>query len=293
MKQRDVLTGIANRAARARPHEPTSTLLSLREQGADAFNVVSRSLREEFPFLRSGRENMEDSELEQFDGLFAWLVEQLRTFPSEATDPERCLKNILALAALLESDAQLWDELAKAVPNVPELLIVTLTRMIKESKSADQEILASAYYSTGQTQMLLADIASKNWRAVEWAVDRLRNWFPAKHHALAALYRFDRPGLQAILEEEDDFFEIVAYVRHAPAAQSLQLAIANTNWTLKFWALYYSAIRAARGSESYPTEWRILLSEAAKVPNEWTRWLAVLNEYPGRRRFRLACPQTA
>jgi hypothetical protein len=115
-------------------------------------------------------------------------------------------------------------------------------------------------------------------------VDRL--WMeirsPAKQQASAALYRFDRPCLEAILERENDFFEIAAYVFHAPMVQSLQLAIASTNWTSKFWTLHHSACQAARGSESYPMEWEILLSEAAKVPSEWVRWLTVLNEYPGR-----------
>lgn len=284
MKQRDVLTRIADRAAGAQLHEPTFLNLSHFEQEADAFNAVSQSLCKEFPFLCSGRENMEDFELEQFDGLFAWLAEQLRTFPKDAANPEQCLTNILALAALLECDAQLWDELAKAVPIVPELLTVSLAKIIKENRADGQGILSRERYSTSQIQMLLGGIASKNWRSLEWVVDRL--WYatysPAKHHALAALYRFDRPSLESILEGENDFFEIAAYVLHAPVAQSLQLAIASTNWTFKFWTLHHSASQAARGRESYPTEWEILLSEAAKVQDEWTRWLAVLNKYPER-----------
>ena len=101
MKQRDVLTGIADRAAKAQPHEPTSLSRSRLEQGADAFNVVSQSLCKEFPFLCSGRENMENFKLEQFDGLFSWLAEQLRTFPKDATNSEQCLTNITsALPAL-------------------------------------------------------------------------------------------------------------------------------------------------------------------------------------------------
>lgn len=284
MKQRDVLTRIADRAAGAQLHEPTFLNLSHLEQEADAFNAVSHSLCKEFPFLCSGRENMEDFELEQFDGLFAWLAEQLRTFPKDATNPEQCLTNILALAALLECDAQLWDEMAKAVPNVPELLAVSLAKTIKENKAYSHSILAGAHYSSSQIQVLLADIASKDWKSVEWVVAHLwmELWSPAKQHASAALYRFDRRSLESILEEENDFFEIAAYVLHAPVAQSIQFAIAGTNWTFKFWALHHSASQAARGSESYPMEWKILLSEAAKVPDEWTRWLAVLNEYPGR-----------
>jgi hypothetical protein len=215
MKQSDVLVGIADRATRARLYKPTSLNLSLVEREIEAFDAVLSKLREEFPFLCSYKEEMEDSELEQFDGLFAWLTEQLRTFPNDAKNPEQSLTNILALAALLECDAQLWDELAKAVPNVPELLIITLTKIIKENRANGQEILVGARYSDNEIQVLLADIAS-------------------------------------------------------------------TNWTFKFWTLYHSARQDAIGSESYPMEWEILLSEAAKVPSEWVRWLAVLNEYPGR-----------
>jgi hypothetical protein len=284
MKQSDVLTGIADRAAGAQPLEPVSLSFPLLEQGADAFDAVSWKLLEEFPFLCSGREEMDDSELEQFDGLFAWFAEQLRTFPKDTTNSERYLTDMLALAALLECDAQLWDELARAVPNVPESLIVTLAKIIKENRADGQDILASAHFSTSQIHVLLADVASKDWRSVECAVAHLwmELWSPAKQHASAALYRFDRPSLESIFEGENDFFEITAYVLHTPAAQSLHLATVSTNWTFKFWALHHSANCASRGSESYPMEWEILLSEAAKVPDEWTRWLAVLNEYPGR-----------
>ncbi|QOJ22223.1 MAG: hypothetical protein HRU78_00025 [Gammaproteobacteria bacterium] len=284
MKQRNILVGIADRATRARPYKPTSLNLSLVERGVEAFDAVSSKLCEEFPFLCSYKEEMEGSELEQFDGLFAWLTEQLRTFPKDATNPEQSLTNILALAALLECDALLWNELAKAVSNVPELLTITLTKIIKKNRADGQEILAGARYSANEIQVLFADVASKDWKSVEWVVNHL--WVeirsPAKQHASAALYRFDYPRLKSILEEENDFFEIAAYVFHAPAAQSLQLAIASTNWTFKFWALYHSVRCAESGSEGYPVEWQILLSEAAKVPDEWARWLAVLNKYPGR-----------
>jgi len=284
MKQSDVLTGIADRAAGAQPYEPTSLNLSLIDQGVEAFDAVSSKLCEEFPFLCSYKEEMEDSELEQLNGLFAWLAEQLRTFPKDATNPEQSLTNILALAALLECDAQLWDELAKAVPNVPEPLIVTLGKTIEENWGDGQSILLDAHYSTSHISALLANVASKDWKSVEWAVNHLwwEIWSPAKQHASAALYRLDRQCLEVILEGENDFFEIAAYVFHAPAAQSLQLAIASTNWTFKFWAFYHSVRCAVEGGEGYPLEWQILLSEAAKVPDEWTQWLAVLNEYPGR-----------
>lgn len=284
MKQSDILVGIVDRATRAQSYKPTSLNLSLVERGVEAFDAVLSKLCEEFPFLCPYKEEMEDSELEQFDGLFAWLTEQLRTFPNDAKNPEQSLTNILALAALLECDVQLWDELAKAAPNVPELLIITLTKIIKENRANGQEILAGARYSDNEIQVLLADIASKDWKSVEWLVAHLwmEIWSPAKQQASAALYRFDRQSLESILEGENDFFEIAAYVSHAPTAQSLQLAIASTNWTFKFWTLHHTARQAASGSESYPIEWEILLSEAAKVPGEWTRWLAVLNEYPGR-----------
>lgn len=284
MKQRDVLFGIAERAARTQPHKPISLSRSLVERGVEAFDAALRQLREEFPFLCSGKEELDNSELEQFDGLFAWLAEQLRTFPKGVTNPERYLTDMLALAALLECDAGLWDELAQAVPNAPEHLIVTLAKIIEENRIDVQDILTGARYSSSEISVILASVTSKDWKSVQWVADHLwwGIWSPTKQHASAALYRFDRPRLEAIFEGETDFFDIAVYVFHTPAAQSLQLAISSTNWTFKFWALYHSVRWAEKSKESYPVEWQILLSEAAKVPDEWTRWLAVLNEYPGR-----------
>lgn len=63
MKQRNVLTGIADRTAGAQPYKPTSLNLSLVERGVEAFDAVSSKLCEEFPFLCSYKEEMEDSVL--------------------------------------------------------------------------------------------------------------------------------------------------------------------------------------------------------------------------------------
>jgi hypothetical protein len=284
MKLHDALTGIHQRAAGRHPLSPTSFDIPPPDSGTYTFNFVSQSLYEEFPFLRSDNENMKDSELEQFNGLFAWLVEQLRTFSEPLTSTERSLTNILALAAMLECNNLVWDELAKAVPKISKPLLLALAKRIKETKINGKHVLMGLSCSTSRAQTILADVASKNWRSVEWILNHLsmRIWSPDKQHASAALYRFDRPRLESILEEERDFFEIAAYVLHAPTIQSLQLAIVSKNWTLKFWTLYRSVRCAAAGSESYPIEWQLLLSEAAKVPDEWARWLAVLNEFPGR-----------
>src|SRR5690606_16173702 len=73
-----------------------------------------------------------------------------------------------------------------------------------------------------------------------------------------------------------------AYVLHAPVAQALTLALTSKNWTFKFWAFHRSARFAAAGKQSYTLEWEELLTQAAAEPEEWPRWLAVLNEYPER-----------
>lgn len=284
MKQRTPLFGISERLLECQSLAPTTIIPSSLEVGTDVFNETYRRLSEEFSFQYSDQEEMNDSDIEKFDSLFSWLVEQLRTFPSGATNPKQHLKQMLAVAAFLESDDQLWDELAKATPNVPELLIDNLALIIDEHRADGPKILASAHLEAHQIHSILTDIASKDWQSLAWATDQLETyiWSPIKQHAWAALYRFDHPRLKSTLEAESEFFEIFSYILHAPVTQSLHLAPSSKNWTLKFWALYNSVRAAARGADHYPAEWELLLSEAAKIPEEWVRWLAILNSYPGR-----------
>lgn len=283
MKRRDVLVGIAGRASQVEPLEPTSKNVSFNGE-TDDFDTMFFALRKGFPGLYMGKDEIEGSELEQFDALFAWLAQQLCTFPSGTISPQRHLTKLLALATLLEHESQLWDELAKAIPSVSPLLVDSFARVLTECRIDGQKALKRACISDAHIGNALADIAHKDWRSVEWVVEHLSGilWSAAKRHASIALYRFDRSRLESVLEREDDLFEITSFVLHVPAAQSLQLALTTGNWTLKFWALHASALGAARRGSSYPQEWQVLLSQAAAVPTEWIRWLAVLNEYPSR-----------
>jgi len=284
MKQGDVLIGIAERTAATKPYEFRTMDLPVAAQGLSTSEAIFSQLNDEFPFLWSGREVMQDFEVEQFDRLFAWLVEQFRAFPNGAGSPEQHLTKMLALAALLEYDGQLWDELVKSVPDVPEPLLLTLIEVVRQNRSEGQEILANARYRDSQAAKVLTGVASKDWKAVQWEEEQLYIFTrsPVKHQAFAALHLFCRPRMQAMFEVENDFFEIVSYIFHAPPDQSLRLAMDCSNWTFKFWALFHSVKLSARGGESYPVEWTTLLSQVASVPDEWARWLSVLNEYPGR-----------
>ncbi|MFZ3003407.1 MAG: hypothetical protein WA071_24035 [Undibacterium umbellatum] len=284
MKQIDILKGIVGRAAKAQLLEPTFKGLLALSENSNFFEEVMFELCEEFPFLRSHKESFDDFEVQTFDGLFAWLTEQLKDFPKDSDNPEICLIKILALSKLLDDNGLLWDELYTAVNCVPEQLIVSLGDVIREKKADGHAIFSRIHYNTDYVHQILADVSAKNWKSVEWSVNNLweETWTSEKRQAYAALYRFDRSNLESLLEEQSDFLEILTYVLHAPVAQSLNLAVASTNWTFKFWALHNSAALAARQGDCFPIEWGVLLSQAARVSDEWKRWLAVLNEYPSR-----------
>lgn len=283
MKSRDILSGIAVRAATTKPIEPGFTALPY-EGGVDDFDALTWSLREEFPFLHAGKDEIDDTDVAKFDGLFAWLADQLRKFPDGAPAPERRLVDMLALATMLESDAELWGELAQVVPELPPLLIDGVAKIFTDTRPDGREFLERAHYSLTQISTALDDVARKDWKSVEWTMDQLwdRLWLPLKSHTAAALHQYDRARLEALVERADDLFEVAAYVLHAPVAQALTLALTSKNWTFKFWALHRSARYAAAGKPSYPLEWETLLTQAAGEPEEWVRWLAVLNEYPSR-----------
>lgn len=283
MKSSDILSGIAVRAAAATPIEPSFTALPY-EEGVDDFDTLTYSLGEEFPFLHAGKEEIDNADVAKFDGLFAWLADQLRKFPPGAPAPERRLVDMLALATMLEGDAELWGELALAVPSLPPLLLDGIAKVFTDTRPDGRVFLQRAHYSPAQISTGLDDVARKDWKSVEWTMDQLwdRLWLPLKTHTAAALHQYDRPRLEALVDRADDLFEVAAYVLHAPVAQALTLALTSKNWTFKFWAFHRSARFAAAGKPSYPLEWETLLSEAVAEPEEWPRWLAVLNEYPSR-----------
>lgn len=283
MKSRDILTDISIRSATAQPIEPSFTALSY-EGGDTDFEALTCSLHEEFPFLSVNMEEIDDGDIAQFDGLFAWLVDQLRNFPNGAPDPERHLVYILVLAMMLESDHELWEEIAKAVPKLPTTLIDEIAKVFVNARPDNRKLLKQVHSNPNQISTVLDDIAKKDWESVEWTMIHLWGWawLPLKSHAAAALYQYDRTRLEILIECTGDFFEISTYVLHAPSEQTLTLAKASKNWTFKFWALHKSAKDAAAGKQSYPHEWEALLNQAAGEPEEWARWLAVLNKYPSR-----------
>ncbi|WP_290676842.1 hypothetical protein [Aquabacterium sp.] len=283
MKSRDILCGIAARAAAAMPIEPSFTNLPY-EGGVDDFDTLAYSLSEEFPFLHTDKEDVDSANVTKFDGLFAWLADHLRSFPDGAPNPERRLVDMLVLATMLEGNAALWGELAQAVPSPPPLLLEGIAKVFTDTRPEGRVFLERAHYSPEQISSVLDDVARKDWKSVERTMDRLedRLWLPLKTQTAAALHQYDRPRLEALVDRADDLFEVAAYVLHAPVAQALTLALTCKNWTFKFWAFHRSARFAAAGKQSYPLEWEALLTEAAAVPEEWPRWLAVLNEHPSR-----------
>lgn len=282
MKSRDILNGIAVRAAVAMPIVPKCTALSYR--GIEDFETLTHSLSEEFPFLYQGKDEFDSAEVEKFDGIFAWIVEQLRKFPNGAPDPERRLVDILALTTMLEGDPDVWGEISQAIPRLPPLLLDGISKLFTDTKPDGRAFLERAGYSPEQISIALDDIARKDWKSVESTMDQLSNWLwlPLKSQSAAALHQYDRARLQDLVDRTDDLFEVAAYSLRAPVAQALALALTSRNWTFKFWAFHRSAIFAAAGNQSYPLEWETLLTQAAAEPDEWPRWLAVLNEYPSR-----------
>lgn len=284
MKQREVLEAVFERIATVTPYAPNSLNLAPLESGGYTFQAAVRNLSEEFRFFGPYVEDLEESERAPFEGLFAWLREQIQSFPDNAINPEQSSAKILALAALFELDRCLWDQLAKVVTPMPDSFVATLRKQINEFKVDANDALTGTGVDPEKQIEVLADIASRNWGDLDWAFDYLQNqvWSDAKNHILMALYSFDRSSVQSIVEEENDFFEIASHIFHIPAQQCLQLAIASTNWTFKFWTIYWTVRGAVGGRPRYLMEWETLLSQAARFPDEWARWLAVLNKYPSR-----------
>ncbi|WP_148278572.1 hypothetical protein [Burkholderia sp. KJ006] len=284
MKQEEVLIGIAERKATVHPLEPASLRFSLLQHDGPAFDLVLSNLLEEFPFLWNGREELTDFELEQFDRLFGWFVVQFVEFIDDSEKPEAELAKLLAVAATLDFKDQLWGEVYKVAPTISERLLSTLANLMRERHVNSEEILARAHLNADQIKLVVANVTSKNWKSLEWVLDHF--WMdyrsPIKLQASAALYRYDRSLLQSLIENEHDLFEVASFVRHAPIEWSLRFALESKNWTLKFWAFHNSVRHAAHDAAFYAGEWETLLSEASRNPNEWSRWLAVLNESPAR-----------
>ncbi|GEQ77572.1 hypothetical protein CTTA_4577 [Comamonas testosteroni] len=76
---------------------------------------------------------------------------------------------------------------------------------------------------------MLVSVARKDWKSIESTMNRFGDWLwlPLKTHAAAMLHQYDRPRLEDLVDRTDDFFEVAAYVLHAPMAQTLTLALTN------------------------------------------------------------------
>lgn len=284
MKQQEALVGVADRITGAEPLQPESLGFSLLEYGEAAFELVLSNLVDEFPFLWNGREYFVGCEPEQFDRLFCWLVRKIFDFPCGLMRPEADLAKLLAVAAALDCDDQLWDEIHRINPILPEWVVAALAGLIKESHVDSEQVINRHYCSDSYAREIKEDIANKDWKSVEWIVDQF--WMdyrsPIKLQAAAALHRYNVPLLQSLIEGEKDFFEVASYTRHAPIEKIMPLAVASQNWTFKFWAFHRTITSPNRNLKSYPSEWELLLQEASKNPAEWPRWLSVINEYPSR-----------
>ncbi|RBH54885.1 MULTISPECIES: hypothetical protein [Pseudomonas] len=284
MKQQEALVGIADRITGTEPLQPETLGFSLLEYGEAAFELVLDNLVGEFPFLWNDREYFEGGESEQFDRLFCWLVREIFDCPCGLIRPEADLAKLLAVAAALDCDDQLWGEIYRINPVLPEQVIAALASLIKESHVDSEQVINRHYCSDSHVREIKEDIANKDWRSVEWIVDQF--WMdyrsPIKLQAAAALHRYNVPLLQSLIEGEKDFFEVASYTHHAPIEKIMPLAVASQNWTFKFWAFHRSVTHASRNIPSSPNEWELLLREASKSPTEWSRWLSVINEYPSR-----------
>lgn len=284
MKAEDILIGIAARAATATPVTPSFTSLPYASD-EDGLNARAMSMADEFPALFTHREVIAALDVLVFDGLFAWLAEQVRSFPAGSSDPDRSMVDMLTLASMLEHDGVLWGELAKAVPNPSPAFIEALDDLFDKAGVEGPVLLARVRYQPAQIAMALDEAKSKDWRGFEWTMDRLDDytWLPLRTHAGAALYQFDRPRLVSRIDAMQDVFQVATHLHRAPVPHVIALALVVKNWTFKFWAFHRSARYANAGKvPPFSTEWQTLLSEAAKDPEEWGRWLAVLNEYPSR-----------
>lgn len=283
LKSNEILSGIAIRAAAATPIEPSFTAFPCKGSSGD-FESLTYSLHQEFPFLNAGNDDIDGTDVARFDGLFTWLVNQLRKFTDSAPAPELRLVNMLALATVLGGNAELWTELAKSVPSLPPLLLDRIAKVFTKTSLDGRLVLERMHGSPAQIEIALKNVARKDWKSVERTMNQLEGmlWLPLKANTAAALYQYDRLRLEALVEDTDGFFEIAAYVLHVPVAQALTLALTSKNWTLKFWGFHRSAKEASKGGLSYHCEWQTLLTQAAGKTEEWARWLAVLNEHPSR-----------
>lgn len=284
MKLEDALIGIA-----ARTNDKTTDCASTLKFSAFkadqlTFDVIFHSLMEEFPGFWDGAREYEKSEMHSLDRLFLMLIEQLKQFPKRPEEQSSAIIKILALSAFLEHEDQLWQEVLKTNVQISTTLIDKLKETFVESRVDSKAVLVDSHPSEEMTNLILSEIADKDWRSVEWTLDHLwsRISLRMKQTSGTALFHLAPDALASAIEGVEDFFDITSYIAHTPSHHHLKIAIVSSNWTFKFWALQQSARRAAAGQQTFDAEWEALLVEAAQIPVEWARWMSVMNQYPSR-----------
>lgn len=279
MYKRDLLANTSSRAARLTPLAPAFPPALAGASTEDRFDATYRILIDAYPFLCSGSERVTMSEQAQYDGLFAWLRQSLTTDGGYAATCD--VVQLLALTLVMDCDDKLWPTLAAADGTATSILVDEIGALLRNYRADGVKIL-SRRMDSDAVQLYMNLAASKDWKSLYWMLQDSWHDFhvPLKQHASTALYHLDTASLQSLFEDEQDFFQIATYVLHAPTNQSMDLAMASHNWTLKFLALLFSAQQAVAGAKSYPVQWACLMVEASQLPEEWGRWMAVLNDYP-------------
>lgn len=281
MHKRDLLVNITSRVACLAPLKPVFPRALAAASIEDRFDATYRALTEAYPFLRSGDEGLTISEQAQYDGLFAWLTQSLATDGGYAAACD--VVQLLALTYLMDYRNTLWPTLSLGVGTKQSILVDEISALLRNFRADGVEIL-SRRMEADLVKLYMDAAAAKNWKSLSWVLqDRWHDFYlPLKQHASTALYHLDTANLQTLFEDEQDFFQIATYILHAPTEQSMHVAMASQNWTLKFLALFFSAQQAVTGAKSYPLQWARLLVEASQLPEEWARWMAALNDSPSR-----------
>jgi hypothetical protein len=284
MKSEDALIGIAARTSGKMTDCASTLKFSAFKAEELTFDAILHDLDEEFPAFWRGPREYDESEIHSFDCLFLMLIEQLKQFPEKPEEQSSAIIKILAISAFIEHEDKLWPEVLKTNIQISATLIDKLKETFVESRVDSRAVLADGHLSEEQTNFVLSEIVDKDWRSVEWTLDRLwsRIWLRIKQTSGAALFHLAPDALASAIEGLEDFFDITSYIVHTPSHHHLKIAVASSNWTFKFWALQQSARRAAAGQQAFDVEWEALLSEAAQIPVEWARWMWVMNEFPSR-----------
>lgn len=281
MKARDILQQIGKRTKDRKAIYSTALSMPYLGTRESRLKAISNCVRLEFPFLIANSDELQERDVEQFDGLFVWLADEIRQYERTPGGSDLALVKILALAALLDFGEVPWLELAQAVPTVPQFLLVDIAQFLKTERIKGPAILDSLFGASGSS-IISKEIQSKSWDRLAHMIDHLwgRLAYSAKVQAINALYVYGQGHLLSVIDVESDFLEIVACILHVEPERYIDVAVKTNNRVFKFWATQRSVSMAERGGNSYPQHWERLLSDATTVPDEWRLWLATLNRTP-------------